>query len=117
MFYLGPDHPTCAVVLKVVFDENEKKYEDGVSGGGGMLAFFMVLPGLTPEFPVFRRFHCLSRLAGFGSQDDWEAIQFLGNDLLKSIHDSLEGGSVGSSVRLKHSHPMKFGVILGRFIR
>jgi len=25
------------------------------------------------------------------SQDDWEAIQFLGNDLLKSIHDSLEG--------------------------
>lgn len=47
------DHPTCAVVLKVVFDENEKKYED-----------------------------------------DWEAIQFLGNDLLKTIHDSLEGGGI-----------------------
>lgn len=47
--------PTCAVVLKVVFDENEKKY-----------------------------------------QDDWEAIQFLGNDLLKAIHESIEGGGWAS---------------------
>lgn len=48
--------PSCAVVLKVVFDENEKKYED-----------------------------------------DWEAIQFLGNDLLKQIHESLEGGGWAST--------------------
>ena len=25
------------------------------------------------------------------AEDDWEAIQFLGNDLLKALHDSLEG--------------------------
>lgn len=48
--------PTCAVVLKVVFDENEKNYED-----------------------------------------DWEAIQFLGNDLLKMIHEKLEGGGLAQS--------------------
>jgi len=25
------------------------------------------------------------------AEDDWEAIQFLGNDLLKIIHEKLEG--------------------------
>lgn len=43
VFYLGPDHPTCAVVLKVVFDENEKKYEDGCFGRWWhVVACFMV---------------------------------------------------------------------------
>ncbi|CAJ1417510.1 unnamed protein product, partial [Effrenium voratum] len=53
-FLCGEGAPPCDVVLKVVFDENEKKYKD-----------------------------------------DWEAIQFLGNDLLKLIHDQVSGGMGG----------------------
>ena len=38
------DHPTCAVVLKVVFDENEKKYQEQLSADQ---LFWVSLPDTT----------------------------------------------------------------------